>query len=285
MTTPGALVMPPMIATAKPFRPRIRPMVAEAWITGAIRMPAARRARPQARTKGEHAIDVDAHQRGGVAIERDGLHGAADQRVALHEAEAEHHQRSRRPASGIPADRRRRRGSEMALATPGDGSARENPPNCMVTSASSMMPTAMVVSIQPIDVAVLANGRTAKRSSSMPNTQDAGDRREAPRREAAVPASTPMIGEHGAQHQRVAMREIHRLRGRPHDVEAERDQRIDAADRKPGQDILNGSLHDAPGRATDHEVPGDHRRPQGSTVDVAPPAGRAGRCSDYWLLP
>ena len=41
MTTPARLVIPPMIATAKPFSPRISPIAARAWVTGATRMPAA----------------------------------------------------------------------------------------------------------------------------------------------------------------------------------------------------------------------------------------------------
>ena len=41
MTTPGADVIPPMMATAKPLRPSTSPIVADAWVTGATRMPAA----------------------------------------------------------------------------------------------------------------------------------------------------------------------------------------------------------------------------------------------------
>lgn len=81
---------------------------------------------------------------------------------------------------------------EIACATPGEGRARENPPNLMVTSASSMMPTAIVVSIHPMEVAVLAKGLTANRSTSTPKIHDA-------RSESATatgngnPASSPMI--------------------------------------------------------------------------------------------
>jgi hypothetical protein len=37
--------------------------------------------------------------------------------------------------------------------------------------------------------------------------------------------------------------EIHGSRCRPHDVEAERDKRITAADRKSRQDVLDDGLH------------------------------------------
>jgi hypothetical protein len=75
---------------------------------------------------------------------------------------------------------------------PGEGSGREKPPKRMVTSASSMMPTAIVVSIQPIDMAWVAKGRIAKRSSNTPNKQEAtSDSVHAS--QSGNPASSPMI--------------------------------------------------------------------------------------------
>ena len=41
LTVIGLLVIPPMIATAKPFSPSVRPIEADAWVIGAIKMPAA----------------------------------------------------------------------------------------------------------------------------------------------------------------------------------------------------------------------------------------------------
>ena len=78
----------------------------------------------------------------------------------------------------------------MGFATPGEGSGREKPPNCIVANDSIMMPTAMVVSIQPIEAFVPVKGRTAKRSSTIPNTPPAAiASRHASGR--GRPASTP----------------------------------------------------------------------------------------------
>ena len=52
-------------------------------------------------------------------------------------------------------------------------------------------------------------------------------------------------GDDGAEHVDVAVGEVGRLRGFPHDVEAECDQRVNAAERQPGQQILENLSHRA----------------------------------------
>ena len=108
-------------------------------------------------------------------------------------------------------------------------------PKVNSTTLSSTMPSATVAISQEFEPRP-TNGRTATRSTTTPHSAQAASATTTATAQRPAERDPEREAQHRAQHHGAALREIHRLRDRIGDVEAEREQPVHAAEPEPGDE-------------------------------------------------
>ena len=175
------------MATAKPLSPSSSAHGGRGLDDGRDQH-AGRRAEQSGEAEGEHhdPVDVDAHQGGRLPVVRHRLHRAPDQGAPLQSGASP--TIASTATAGISEFLRidaRAKDRDGALRRPARAAGERSRRTAWSPAIPTMMPTAIVVSIQPIEAFVPMKGRTANRSSSDTEQSPGQDRQETGERQAA----------------------------------------------------------------------------------------------------